>query len=169
MLLDGIENIAVNYDYLLIDTPAGISPEVLYFNASASEIVCVINDEPTSLTDAYAMIKILSRNYGEQSISILVNNTEGEKEAEKAFGRLSRAVARFLCVDLKYIGFIPDDPMLREAVRSQKAVSELYPSSKSALAYAKVARRIDETFLEGRIKGGMQLFFRQILEVSEHG
>ena len=168
-LLEAVGEIASNFDYLLIDTQAGIGSEVMYFNSAAGEVVCVINGEPTSLTDAYAMIKLLSRNYGERSISILVNNVSGEREAHEAFGRLARAVERFLQVELRYLGFVPSDSAAREAVQAQSPVAQLFPSSQAALGYARVARRLDERFLEQRVKGGLQFFFQQILEVSDYG
>lgn len=168
-LMEAVEEIASNFDYLLIDTQAGISSEVMYFNSAAGEVVCVINAEPTSLTDSYAMIKLLSRNYGERSISIVVNNVADEREATEAYARLSRAVDRFLQVELRYLGFVPSDMAAREAVQAQSPVAQLFPSSQAALGYARVARRLDERFLERRVKGGLQFFFRQLLEVSEYG
>lgn len=168
-LLEAVEEIASDFDYLLIDTQAGIGSEVMYFNTAAGEIVCIINGEPTSLTDAYAMIKLLSRNYGERSISILVNNVEDERRAKEAFARLSGSVDRFLHVELKYLGFVPTDSAAREAIRSQSPVTQIFPSSPAALGYARVARALDERFLERRVKGGLQFFFKQLLEVSEYG
>lgn len=168
-LLEAVEEIASDFDYLLIDTQAGIGSEVMYFNTAAGEIVCIINGEPTSLTDAYAMIKLLSRNYGERSISILVNNVEDERRAKEAFARLSGSVDRFLHIELKYLGFVPTDVSAREAIRAQAPVSQMFPSSPAALGYARVARALDERFLERRVKGGLQFFFKQLLEVSEYG
>ncbi|NDC38148.1 MAG: MinD/ParA family protein [Proteobacteria bacterium] len=168
-LLEAVEEIASDFDYLLIDTQAGIGSEVMYFNSAAGEVVCVINGEPTSLTDAYAMIKLLSRNYGERTISILVNNVVDEREAKQAYSRLSRAVERFLQVELRYLGFVQADLAVREAVQVQTAVSQLFPSSQAGLGYARLARTLDDRFLERRVKGGLQFFFKQLLEVSEYG
>lgn len=174
MLLDGIEEAASDFDYLLIDTQAGISSEVMYFNSASSEIVCLINPEPTSLTDAYALIKILSRSYGEKSISIIANNVGGprsaaEQEAVTSFSRLSRAVERFLQVQLNYIGHIPADVAVREAIQEQRAVTDIYPSSPCSVAIASIARKLDSDFSARKVKGGMQFFFKQLLEVNAHG
>ena len=168
-LLSSIEEVASQFDYLLIDTGAGIGAEVMYFNSASSEIVCVINGEPTSLTDAYAMIKILSRNYGEKSISILVNNVSREQEADLAFKRLAKSVDRFLQVQLKYLGFIPYDISISDAVREQRALLDIYPSSSAGRAFVHLARRVDEDFWDMRVKGGMQFFFKQILEANSSG
>lgn len=173
-LMQEIERVAFQFDYLLIDTSAGIGSDVMYFNCASREIVCVVNPEPTSLTDAYALIKILSSQYGEKSVSILVNNVRGgtvtpEREASAVFQRLARAVERFLHIELKYLGFVPADVSVVEAIRSQRALMDLYPSSPSGLAYASLARKIDSEFRDLRVKGGMQFFFQQLLEMSSHG
>lgn len=173
-LMHEIENIAYDFDYLLIDTGAGIGPEVMHFNCASQEIICIVNPEPTSLTDAYALIKVLSSTYGERSISILVNNVRAhersaEQEAHAAFQRLSRATSRFLQVELKYLGFIPSDGAVLDAIRQQRALMEMFPSSPSGLATAAVARKLDAEFKEQRVKGGVQFFFQQLLEISDHG
>ncbi|MBN8550642.1 MAG: MinD/ParA family protein [Deltaproteobacteria bacterium] len=173
-LMRAIEEVAYQFDYLLIDTAAGIGTDVMFFNSASREIVCVVNPEPTSLTDAYALIKVLSTQYGEKSVSVLVNNVRAnsmpaEREAQMVFNRLSTAVERFLHIELKYLGFVPSDPSLIEAIRSQRALMELYPSSPSGLAFASLARKIDAEFHELRVKGGMQFFFQQLLEMSSHG
>ncbi len=173
-LMEEIERVAHQYDYLLIDTSAGIGTDVMYFNCASREIVCVVTPEPTSLTDAYAMIKILSTQYGEKSVSVLVNNVRAgtvtaENEAARVFNRLSKAVERFLHIELKYLGFVPSDVSVVEAIRSQRALMDLYPSSPSGLAYASLARKIDSEFRDLRVKGGMQFFFQQLLEMSSHG
>lgn len=173
-LMSAIENVAYQYDYLLIDTSAGIGTDVMYFNCASREIVCVVTPEPTSLTDAYALIKILSTQYGERSVSVLVNNVRAtnitaDKEAKMVFQRLSKAVERFLHIELKYLGFVPSDSAALEAIRSQKALMEVFPSSPAGLAYASLARKIDAEFQDLRVKGGMQFFFQQLLEMSSHG
>ncbi len=177
LLMHAIEEIAVHYDYLLIDTSAGISQDVMHFNAAANEIVCVITSDPTSLTDAYAMIKVLAKNYSEKSISILANNIRSgnksaESEAENAFKRIQNSVDRFLKQDqinLKYMGFIPADEMVSESIKNQRALMELFPSSAAGLAFKRFANKLDGEFTQHRIKGGMQFFFRQLMEVSAYG
>jgi flagellar biosynthesis protein FlhG len=172
-LMEAIEGLAYDFDYLLIDTSAGIGPDVLHFNCASGEIICIVNPEPTSLTDAYALIKVLSSTYGERSFSVLVNNVRSEGipveiEAKKVFTRLSRAVERFLQVELKYLGCIPADTAVVEAIRNQRALMEMFPSSPAGRATVAFAKRIDAEFQDFRLKGGMQFFFQQLLEMS-HG
>lgn len=168
-LMHEIERVAQNYDYLLIDTAAGIGSDVMYFNSASNEIVVVINGEPTSLTDAYATIKVLSQNYGEKAISVLANNVPNEKEAKRAFAKLSASVERFLHVRLTWLGWVPTDPALRDALSQQRAVLDLFPSSPASRAYCTVAERVDNDFLRVRVKGGMQFFFKQLLDVTAYG
>lgn len=166
LLMQAVENMAGEYDYLLIDTQAGIGSDVMYFNCAATETVVVITGEPTSLTDAYALIKVLSQNYGERSFSVIANNVADDKDGERAFKRLQGAVDRFLQVELRYLGFVPADASMSEAIRSQKALLTLYPSSRAGSAVRTISRKIDEVFYEQRVKGGMQFFFNRLLEAS---
>lgn len=169
LLLEEIERVAHRFDYLLIDTPAGISSDVMYFNSAAAEVVCVITGEPTSLTDAYALIKILSSSYGERDVSIVVNNVASEDEAHVAFKKLARAVERFLQVDVRYLGWIPSDATVRECIMQQRPISAEFPSSKAAMALSGLAKRIEIERPTQRVKGGMQFFFRQLLELDSYG
>lgn len=169
LLMQAIESIAYRYDYLLVDTGAGIGQEVLHFNSAANEIVIVINDEPTSLTDAYAMVKVLSRSYGEKAVSVLANDVPSEEVGERAFRKLSAAIERFLHVQVRYIGCIPTDEHVGEAIREQRALLEVYPSSQAGRAVGKCAQTLDESFYNRRMKGGMQFFFERLLEVNADG
>lgn len=169
LLLEEIERIAHRYDYLLIDTPAGIGSDVMYFNSAAAEVVCVINGEPTSLTDTYALIKVLSTTYGEKNFSVVVNNVADETEAATAFKKLTRTVERFLKVKVRYLGWVPADGMVRECVMQQQAISADFPSSKASLSLAAIARTVADQKPEVTVKGGMQFFFRQLLEMTSYG
>lgn len=168
-LLQEIERIAYRFEYLLIDTPAGIGSDVLYFNSAAEDVVVVINGEPTSLTDAYALIKVLSASCGERRVSVVVNNVATKADAQRAFTKLSSAVERFLRVEVRLVGWIPTDPAVRDCVMQQRAVVAEFPTSRAALAIAEVARSLDDERLTRRVKGGMQFFFQQLLEVSAYG
>lgn len=169
ILIQAVESVALDYDYLLIDTAAGIGSDVLSFNSASSEIVCVITGEPTSLTDAYALIKVLAQNYGEKKFSIISNNIPDEQAGQTAFRKLAKAVDRFLHVQLNYLGMIPSDLAVRESIMEQKALFSEFPSAPAARAISLIAKRIDQDFTEMRVKGGIQFFFKQLLEVSADG
>lgn len=169
MLLEAVEEVAYRYDYLLIDTGAGIGPDVLCFNSASAEIVCVVNPEPTSLTDSYALMKVLSTTHGEKRFSILINETGSEIEARKTYASLAGTVERHLTVSTRYLGSIPEDKLVRECIARRTPVTLEYPSSAVGLAFSSLAERIDREPGEQRIKGGMQLFFRQLLDIGAYG
>ena len=168
LIISEVERIAKDYDYLLIDTGAGISDDVLFFNTVAMEVVCVINSEPTSLTDTYSLIKVLSQR-GEKDFSILVNNVKNETEAKNAYKKLFMAVEKFLRVKLKYVGFIPSDPIVNEAILEQKAFVDMYPSSEVSRKVVSLAKNMDADFFDFRVKGGIQFFFKELLEQGKYG
>lgn len=169
VLMSEVERIAHHYDYLLIDTPAGIGSDVMYFNSAAGEVVCVITGEPTSLTDSYALVKVLSASYGEKSFWVVVNDVECEADAQAAFYALSSAVQKFLHVETRFLGWIPSDEAVRECIMERKPLSHIRPSSKAALGISQVARTIVEQAPRRRVKGGMQFFFRQLLDMPGYG
>ncbi|MCB0353330.1 MAG: MinD/ParA family protein [Bdellovibrionales bacterium] len=168
-LLQAIEEIACEFDYLLIDTPAGIGSDVLFFNSASNEIVCVVAPEPTSLTDAYALIKVLSRRFGERQVNILVNNAASEAEASKTFRSLADVVNEKLFVQLRYAGWIPRDAAVRQAITARRPIVKEFPSSPASRALRKVSETLDGDFYQSRVKGGMQLFFRQLVEAEQYG
>ncbi len=169
LLLSEVERIAHHYDYLLIDTPAGIGSDVMYFNSAAGEVVCVITGEPTSLTDSYALIKVLSSSYGERSFGVVVNDVACEADALVAYNTLAKAVQKFLHVETQLVGWIASDEAVRECIMDRKPISYVRPSSRAARGIADVANTIVCSKPINRVKGGMQFFFRQLLDLPVYG
>ncbi len=130
------------FDILLIDTAAGISSNVLYFNINADEILVVATPEPTSITDAYALMKVLSVKYGSDHFKLVVNAVASEHEADEVFRQISLVADRFLNVDIEFYGGIALDENLKKGVRQQKVVSELAPLSKVSRNFSTLARKI---------------------------
>ena len=129
--------------YLLVDTAAGLSDNVSMFAAAADDVVLVVCDEPASLTDAYAMIKVLSRDFGVRRFRMVANMVQNEGEARQLHRKLSRVCDRFLEVVIDFSGWVPHDERLRQAIRRQRAVVDLWPSSRSALAFKQLATAVD--------------------------
>lgn len=163
-LLEQVDSLDEQFDVLLIDTAAGISSNVTFFATAAQETLVVVTPEPTSLTDAYALIKVLSTRYAEQEFGVLVNMARTDTEADRTFAHLSKVAARFLDVRLRYDGYIPYDAELPEAVRRQQAVIELAPRAFVSRAFDALADRVLALPAEARPKGGLQFFFRRLLE-----
>jgi len=163
-LLEQVDTLEESFDILLVDTAAGISSNVTFFATAAQETLVVVTPEPASLTDAYALIKVLSTRYAEQEFGVLVNMARSVEEADLTFAHLSRVAAQFLDVSLRYDGFVPYDRELPEAVRRQQAVLERAPRAEVSRAFDRLASRVVSLPVEPRPKGGLQFFFRRLLE-----
>ncbi len=163
-LLEEVDRLEEEFDVLLVDTAAGISSNVTFFTTAAQETLVVVTPEPTSLTDAYALIKVLSTRYAEQEFGILVNMAQTTEEADRTFAHISRVATRFLDVSLRYLGHIPYDRELPEAVRRQQAVLELAPGCPASRGFDALADRVLSTPPETNPKGGLQFFFRRLIE-----
>ena len=166
-LLTELDALSHEVDLVLVDTGSGISDAVTYFATSAQEIVVVVTPEPSSMNDAYALIKVLAFAHHEKRFRILANNVSGEAEALHMFDALSRSALRFLNASLDFFGWVPRDPQLIQAVaRSQLIVTEA-SEAPSAKAFAVMAERmIEMTSARVRIKGNVQFFFCRMLEGS---
>lgn len=134
-----------NFDIVLIDTAAGISSNVLYFNASANEIMVVVTPEPTSITDAYALMKILSVKYQEKHFRLLVNLARNAREADDVSRQLCLVANRFLDVSIEYFGKVLVDDNVKVGVRKQKVVSEMAPMTQASRNFAELAHKLART------------------------
>jgi len=148
---------------LLVDTGAGISSNVAFFCVASQEIIVITSPEPTALTDAYALIKVLFTGYQEKRFNILVNSAKDESEAREVFRRLSLAAEKFLNISLDYLGYIPFDDLIRKAVRAQKAFVDVYPGSNASLNLLNIASKITDDD-RSRVKGTLQLFLGNMLK-----
>lgn len=163
ILLSELDRLEEEVDIFLIDTAAGISSNVIYFNTVAQEIVVVATPEPTSITDAYAVMKVLSRQHNEKRFNLLVNMVRGAQEGKEIFKKLSRVADQFLGVAVDYVGAIPYDDYLRMAVCEQKTVVERYPSARSSLRFAELAREILQRPVSPIPKGNVQFLWKSFL------
>jgi flagellar biosynthesis protein FlhG len=137
-----------DFDIMLIDTAAGISSNVLYFNINADEVLVVAAPEPTSITDAYALMKVLSVKYGSDHFKLVVNSVTSEQEADDVYRQISLVADRFLNIKIEFYGGIALDENIKKGVRQQKVVSELAPLSKASRNFAALARKITTTPLD---------------------
>ncbi len=137
-----LKNFVNRFDVLLIDTAAGISGNVLHFNISADDVMVVVNPEPTSITDAYALMKVLSVQYGLERFNLLVNAARDAREAEEVCRQLCLVSDRFLRIEIDYLGFVPFDENVKAAVKKQTIISEFQPDSGASRSFVSIARRI---------------------------
>ncbi len=131
-----------NIDMLLIDTGAGLSPVVLNFTQVADEVIIITNSEPTSLTDAYGLIKVLISENINNNINLVINRAMNARDAQETFIKLSKTIEVFLSKSIKYLGFIIDDEKVGQAVRQQKPFTEVYPKTGAALCMDKISSEL---------------------------
>ena len=134
-LVQGLQRVAETADWLLIDTAAGIHDSVLKLLMAAQEVVLVTTPEPTSLVDAYAMVKVLHLRDATKPLWLLINNGQSLDEAQETVEQLQAATERFLGKQLRVLGMVPSDPHVLQAVRQQKGVVDLFPRSPAAQAF----------------------------------
>ncbi|MCP3954402.1 MAG: MinD/ParA family protein [Desulfobacterales bacterium] len=142
-ILSALDTLMKDIDVMLIDTAAGISSNVMYFNVTAQEVIVVVTPEPTSITDAYALMKVMSLKYAEKKFNLLVNMVSGETEAKDVYRQLSMVSKRFLDISIDYLGYIPRDGELTRCVRGQKLVREQRPSAIASGCFDTIARSLD--------------------------
>jgi flagellar biosynthesis protein FlhG len=164
-LLNEMDHHTEDVDVVLIDTGAGISPNVLFFNIGAQERILVVNNQPPAIADAYALIKILVSQHGETSFKLLVNGLTHPREAELVYRTLLRVADRFLGreITLDYLGFIPFDPTLPKAVMRQQPVLALYPDSPASRSFVMIAQTLWETKPQPALDGNIKFFWRRLL------
>jgi flagellar biosynthesis protein FlhG len=141
-LLDGLDDLRHRIDFMFIDTAAGIAGNVMYFNAAAREIIVVVSPEPTSLTDAYALIKVLYQRHAKKSFRLIVNMVKNIAEAKEVYDRLNKATDHFLNLTVNYLGHVVNDEKVTEAVRRQKAFAELYPDCPASRCLREIAEKL---------------------------
>ncbi|RCS30397.1 MinD/ParA family protein [Rhodanobacter denitrificans] len=143
-IIRAFDELAQPPEYLLVDTAAGLSDNVTMFAAAAAEVILVVCDEPASLTDAYGLAKVLSRDFGVRRLRMVANMVRNEGDARQLHHKLARVSDRFLDVVIDFCGWVPHDERLRQAIRRQSAVVDLWPSSQSSLAFKKLAGAVDK-------------------------
>ncbi len=162
-MIHAFSELSDQLDVLVIDTAAGISDTVVSFVRAAQEVVVVVCDEPSSITDAYALIKLLNKEYGMVRFRVLANMVATPKQGHQLFMKLSGVCERFLDVSMQYTGAIPFDENVRAAVKKQKAVLESFPHCKASQAYRQLASKIDEWPILSSPRGHLEFFVENLL------
>ncbi len=134
--------LANHYDYIIIDLGAGIEQNVQYLSSLASKSIVVVNDEPTSLTDAYAYIKLCVTKPGMPQLHVIVNSAASHKEGEKTYASLNRACTNFLNVSPPCLGIIRKDNKIKDSIRSQKSIITTAPHTTAATDVAAISIKL---------------------------
>jgi flagellar biosynthesis protein FlhG len=168
-LISAFSELGHALDVLVVDTGAGIAGNVINFCRASQEVIVVVCDEPASITDAYAFIKVMSREHGIQHFQILANMAHTVHEGRELYHKLSKTTDRFLDVTLTFMGSIPYDPRLRKAVQHQRAVVEAFPRSPSALALKRLAQQVNEWPEPVNTGGHVEFFIERLINADDVG
>ena len=163
-LIHAFSELNDDYDYLIIDTAAGISSGVLSFLQAAHQVVVVAVDEPSSVTDAYAMIKVLRRDYNVNNIWLLANMVDDAKHGQLLYQKIDRVAQQFLGMGIDFLGAVPSDRRIKEANRQQKAIMEASPSSLASNAYKAAAKKMSGWPKASMARGQMEFFVERLIE-----
>ena len=137
----------------------------MYFNFAAMEKVVVVTNEPASLTDAYALIKVLTTKYQQKTFKILVNQARNAAEADRIFRQLSQVVDKFLgSPSIDYLGWIPYDEHIPQAVRQQQAVLAVYPDTAASRSFLQVAEGLLTSVNRLDFEGDIKFFWRKLVD-----
>lgn len=143
-LFQGLAGLRNRCDFLLIDTAAGISKNVLRMLLASSQVIVVTQPEPTAIVDAYAVIKVVAFNHPDSDfpVKLLVNNVSGAEEAEAVFGQVRSACVKFLKRDIEMFGYIPWDGLLADCVREQKALMDGHSNSPAGRQFMALGKKL---------------------------
>ena len=159
--IDELETLS-NADIIIIDTSAGVSSNVLDFIAAADDAVIITTPEPTAITDAYGIIKIIATEYDDLNLGLqlVVNRAKGAGDAKKVADRMITIAGQFLNLKVDYLGFIYDDPVVSQAVLKQKPFLAEDPRCKASICIQHIVSKLEKT--ESRKSGGFSAMFKRL-------
>lgn len=168
-IINAFSELTEDLDALLVDTAAGISESVLRFCEAGNEVLVVVCDEPTSITDAYALIKVLSTERNVSRFRIITNMTHQGGDGRSLFEKLLRVSERFLQVTLDHAGSVPYDDRVWRAVQLQTPFVTAFPTSLAASALKKLAHRADNWEGPKAARGNIEFFVERLLGSGANG
>ncbi len=161
-LVTALDTIEDRFDLVIIDCGAGIGDNVLFFAGAAQEALLVITPEPTSLTDAYATVKVLSQQAGVEHFAVLVNSAPTGAHGREVFGKLTSVTDRFLTARLTFLGHIPRDENVQRALMAQRPVVELFPRSPYSRALQDISRDLLGRPSPPSLQGGLKFLWQRL-------
>lgn len=166
-LMDHVDYWNADFDVVLVDTGAGISPNVRFFLLAVERIMLVATPDPASITDAYALMKVMFTNHRASHFDLVVNQVRTDTEAKEVYRTLSRVADKYLNVGLNYVGSIPDDVLLVQASRQRRTVSEMFENAPATKAFITLSKSLIRLWQQKRQDDGRMIFFwRRLLEES---
>ncbi len=168
-IIHSFSELSDQLDVLMVDTAAGISDTVVSFVRAAQEVIVVVCDEPSSITDAYALIKLLNTEHDVFRFRVIANMTRTQQEGINLFNKLNGVCERFLDASLQYLGAVPFDENVRKAVQKRKALLEFAPQCKASQAIRALAQKIDTWPTSHSARGHLEFFLERLLQSANVG
>jgi len=168
-LIYAFNDLSEQLDILMVDTAAGISETVVSFVRASQEVIIVVCDEPSSITDAYALIKLLNVEHGVFRFRVIANMTRSNQEGINLFNKLNTVCERFLDASLQYLGHVPFDENVRKAVQKRQSLMEFAPRSKAAAAMRVIAQKVDQWPVQNSARGHLEFFLERLLAANASG
>ncbi len=162
-IIQAFNDIGHNIDFLIIDTAAGITDMVVNFIQAAQEVLAVVCDEPTSITDVYALMKVLNKDHNIVRFHVLANMVKTSQEGRELFATLSGVCNRFLDVTLNYLGSIPFDDNVRMSVKKQKPLLDAFPRSPASIAIKSLAKKVQQWPQPKNASGNIEFFMERLI------
>ena len=163
-ILRELDAVIDRVDLLLIDTAAGISSNVMDFNVIAQEIIVVVSPEPTAITDAYALMKVLALKYAEKNCQVIVNLASTAQQGSEVFRQLNLVTERFLDMRIAYVGSVLFDANVTNGIKQQKLVSDLFPDTCASKCFQDLARKLIAQPPAQRPEGDSHFFWHHLIE-----
>lgn len=162
-MVEAVSALPLGFDYLLIDTAPGIAENVLFLNSAAQTVSVVITPDPASFADAYALIKVLHKQYKVNHFSIICNQVRDEQEGLGLYQRFNDVVNKFLYIGLDYWGSVPNDVVLRKANQMQRLIVRHEIGAESSKAIRQICNQVEKSCKQIECVGGMQMFWDQVV------
>jgi flagellar biosynthesis protein FlhG len=163
-LIRSFSTLAEDVDMMVVDMAPGISNQVIDFTHASQDIIVVICNDPASLMDSYAIIKILNQKYGRDKFGVLVNKVKSMQEGYDVFSRFQDAIARFIPVNMNYIGHVPQDDYITLSSRMGGSILDQFPHSEAAKAFRQICHGITHWQSQDTTTGGIQFFFERLIQ-----
>lgn len=162
-LIQSFSTLVDDIDVMIIDMASGISDQVIDFTHASQDILIVICNDPSSLMDSYAVIKILHQKYARSRFGVIVNKVRNPYEGLDVFTKFQKATAQFINISMQYLGSIPQDDFVNLSACERVSVVDQYPQAKSVLALNSICKGIDHWREDGSLSGGIQFFFERLV------
>jgi len=162
-IIQAFSEIGQDIDFLIVDTAAGITDMVVSFVQAAQDILTVVCDEPTSITDAYALMKVLNKDHKVTRFHVLANMVRTSQEGRELFAKLSGVCNRFLDVTLNYLGSIPFDENARTAIKKQKVLLDAFPRSPASIALKSLSKKVQQWPIPKDASGHIEFFMERLV------